>query len=74
MKGDVHVNIYMDMNGQWVTGDRGSMLEWRFDHILPDQGDKSLLKWQVKRRNELVFTEFSDRSEWGTMHFTGPAV
>ncbi|EAS32753.3 glutaminase [Coccidioides immitis RS] len=72
VKGDVNVNIYMDVNGQWVSGDRGSMIEWRFDHIAPDQGDKGLLKWEVKRQTELLFTEFGDRAEWGALHFMAP--
>ncbi|WEW55210.1 hypothetical protein PRK78_000639 [Emydomyces testavorans] len=72
VKGNVDVNIYMDMNGQWVSGDRGSLIEWRFDQIAPETGDKSLLKWQVNRRNELLFSELWDRSEWGSLHFTAP--
>ncbi|EEP82641.1 conserved hypothetical protein [Uncinocarpus reesii 1704] len=49
VNGDINVNVYMDLNGQWVSGDRGSMLEWRFDHLIPEQGAKSLLKWQDAR-------------------------
>ncbi|KAI1966826.1 hypothetical protein LOZ58_000315 [Ophidiomyces ophidiicola] len=73
VKGNIAVNFYMDLNGQWVSGDRGSMLEWRFDHMIPEQGDNSLLKWQFNRKHELLFTETADRAEWGTMHFTAPA-
>jgi hypothetical protein len=62
------------MNGQWVSGDRGSPIVWQFDQLNVDQGANSLKKWQVKRQTEMLFSEYNDRSEWGTLHFTGPAV
>lgn len=73
--GTFDVNVYMDMNGQWVSGDRGARIEWEFGQInVDDEEDLVLKKWQVRRETELLLTEHHDRSEWGTLHFTGPAV
>lgn len=75
VEGAFDVSVYMDMNGQWVSGDRGASIEWGFDEInVDDEDEPALKKWQVKRETELLLTEHNDRSEWGTMHFTGPAV
>jgi len=68
------VNIYIDLNGQWVSGDRGSQIVWKFDNVILEGHKGSLRKWQVRRETELLFSEIRDRAEWGTLHFTGPAV
>ncbi|KAL2222951.1 hypothetical protein M432DRAFT_28835 [Thermoascus aurantiacus ATCC 26904] len=67
------VNIYIDLNGQWVSGDRGSQIVWKFDNVILEGHKGSLRKWQVRRETELLFSEIRDRAEWGTLHFTGPA-
>lgn len=73
VEGDFDVDIYVDLNGQWVSGDRGSRIEWEL--IRPDlDGYKELKTWKVKRQTEQLFTERSDRAEWGTLLFTGPSV
>lgn len=35
---------------------------------------EKLKSWVVKRKDELLFTEWSDRAEWGSLRFTGPSV
>lgn len=72
--GNVDLNVYVDLNGQWVSGDRGSQLVWNFDHIKPQRGGLNLKKWQFSRQNELLVSEFADRAEWGTLHFVAPTV
>lgn len=63
------MNIYLDANGQWVSGDRGSKIRWKFEETeLEDKG--KLKTWQVKRDTELLFTEKGDQAEWGTMHLS----
>lgn len=75
VQGDFDVNVYIDVNGQWVSGDRGSQIVWGFDHLVAQGGESSSLKkWQVKRQGELLLSEINDRAEWGTLHFVGPAV
>ncbi|QSZ30447.1 hypothetical protein DSL72_000001 [Monilinia vaccinii-corymbosi] len=73
--GGFDLDVYLDINGLWVSGDRGNAIEWTFSRSEPPKGSKELpLKtWKVKRAIEQLFTEWGDRSEWGQLHFTGPA-
>ncbi|BCR85607.1 putative glutaminase [Aspergillus chevalieri] len=68
--GDINVNVYMDLNGRWVSGDQGSPISWEHDVIDLEQ---ALQRWQIRRQNELLLSEINDRAEWGTLHITGPA-
>lgn len=72
--GDFDVDLYVDVNGQWVTGNRGSEIEWELEQKDLDHEAKGLKTWAVKRRVEQLFTEYNDRAEWGTLRFTGPSV
>ena len=72
VKGSFDLNIYIDVNGQWVSGDRGSDIVWSFESS-GDDNEKSLKTWSVRKRVEQMLTEYGDRAEWGTLHFTGPA-
>ncbi|KAK4554841.1 hypothetical protein LTR86_007989 [Recurvomyces mirabilis] len=72
VKGSFDIDIYIDVNGQWVSGNRGSEIEWALSET--DYEDAKKLKtWKVKRRVEQLFTEWNDQAEWGTLHFTAPA-
>jgi hypothetical protein len=72
VQGSFDVNIYVDVNGQWVSGKRESLIEWGlFQHVAPGLNDR-LKTWQVKRQVEQLFTETNDQPEWGQLHFTGP--
>ncbi|KAK4507392.1 hypothetical protein PRZ48_001127 [Zasmidium cellare] len=72
VKGNFNLDIYLDVNGQWVSGNRGSRIEWDL-HETHERNARKLKTWRVKRSNEELFTEWQDRAEWGTLHFTGPA-
>ncbi|GAB7351239.1 hypothetical protein MBLNU459_g1666t3 [Dothideomycetes sp. NU459] len=72
VKGSFDIDVYVDLNGQWVSGDRGSEIIWDLEKN--ESEDKSQLKtWAVKRKDELRFAEWGDRAEWGTLRFTGPS-
>lgn len=74
-RGTKDVNVYIDMNGQWVSGDRGSRVVWNFDHLLTQNSQgKGLKKFEVRRETELLLSEIRDRAEWGSLHFIGPEV
>lgn len=72
--GDVGVNVYMDVNGRWVSGDAGSKITWQHDGFNAKGSKPTLQRWRFKRETELLLSEIRDRAEWGTLHFTGPAV
>ena len=73
VQGSFDVNIYVDVNGQWVSGDRGSQIIWDLEKHEQTHGN-SLKTWKIQRKNELLLSEFSDRAEWGALHFTAPSV
>jgi hypothetical protein len=82
VNGNVDISIYIDVNGEWVSGDSASEIEWQYlqgwdqFNSADYMGVKvaGLKSWMVKKRQEALFTEIRDRSEWGTLYFTGPPV
>ena len=74
VKGDANLDIYIDLNGQWVSGDRGRQLVWEFGETPIGGKEKFLKTWAFKQRDELLFTEHGDQAEWGVLHFSGPSV
>lgn len=73
VSGGFNVDIYIDVNGQWVSGDRGAQIVWDFEQEDLPKG-KGLKTWKVKRQTEELLSEIRDRAEWGTLHFSAPAV
>ncbi|RAL15489.1 putative glutaminase [Aspergillus homomorphus CBS 101889] len=71
--GNVSVNVYMDINGRWVSGDAGSQITWQYDGYGAEDSKQALRRWRLQRASELLLSEIRDRAEWGTIHFTGPA-
>ncbi|KKY28251.1 putative glutaminase a [Diplodia seriata] len=76
VSGTFNVNVYIDVNGQWVSGHRDSRIMWDFAHNALD--DKHRLKtFKVTREEELLFTEHQGggnaQSEWGSLYFTAPS-
>jgi len=74
VKGSFNVDIYIDLNGQWVSGDRGNRVKWSMHESAFGKSGKGLKTWRFKRETEQLFTEWNDRAEWGTLHFTAPGV
>ena len=72
--GNADIDIYVDLNGQWVSGDRGRQIIWDFNEVPLDGSGKQLRTWSWHQREELLFTEHGDQAEWGTLHFSGPSV
>ena len=74
VKGSFNVNIYIDLNGQWVSGDRENKVVWELHQPKLTKDKKGLKTWTVKRETEQLLTEWNDRAEWGTLHFSAPSV
>ncbi|KAI9737484.1 MAG: hypothetical protein M1834_009639 [Cirrosporium novae-zelandiae] len=70
---DFNIDIYIDLNGQWVSGDRSNVITWDFDDQSLGLPGQALKSWRIHRQTEQLFTEFWDRAEWGSLHFTGPS-
>lgn len=73
IEGNSQVSVYTDVNGEWVSGDRGNTIVWDLSQISTPGDSSSTKSWKISREIEQRFTETSDRSEWGTLHFTGPS-
>ena len=77
VEGCLDVNIYTDINGEWVTGNRDNQVKWGLHKLARSGGGwgwgPSLKTWTVARVHEEHLTEFADRAEWGTLYFSGPA-
>lgn len=73
VNGAFNIDIYIDVNGLWVSANRGNQIIWNLDQARHTTTNEGPLKtWKVKRRVEQLLTENADRGEWGTLHFTGP--
>ena len=73
VSGGFDVDIYVDINGQWASGDRGSQIVWDLDQQQLGE-DKGLKTWKIRRETEQLFSEIRDQAEWGTLHFSAPSV
>lgn len=82
VSGGFEIEVYIDVNGEWVTANRDNPISWSFTQEHPVQPevegktqDAPLTTWKVKRTIEQDLTEIEgrDRAEWGTLHFTGPS-
>lgn len=74
VEGSTDVNIYMDVNGEWASGDRDNKIEWDFALTEKSGSAKTPIKtWSITRRQEQLLTEFYDHAEWGTIHISAPA-
>ena len=71
--GDFDIDFYMDVNGDWVSGDGNSHISWYMQSVEFDENG-ALQSWQIQKDVDQEFTEFADRAEWGRLHFTGPTV
>ena len=73
VSGGFNIDIYVDINGQWASGDRASQIVWDF-HQQQLGKDKALKTWEIRRATEQLFSEVRDQAEWGTLHFSAPSV
>jgi hypothetical protein len=73
VKGQGQIDIYVDVNGEWVSGNRDNRIFWELQRPEVRQRSTAPIKtWAVRRDQEQELTEFADRSEWGTLHFSAP--
>ncbi|KAL4885116.1 hypothetical protein BJY04DRAFT_160101 [Aspergillus karnatakaensis] len=71
---EVTVNVYIDINGRWVSGDPNSQISWQFDtERVSVEDSPTLQRWRLQRESQALLSEIHDRAEWGTIHFTAPA-
>lgn len=71
--GSFDIDVYMDLNGLWVTAERDAEIEWDFEEI-GFKDTPSLKTMKAKRKHEMKFAEIRDRIEHGKLYITGPTV
>ena len=72
VKGTFDVNVYVDVNGQWVSGNRGNRIKWDLTQRSFPNANVGLKTFRVTRETEQLLTEWNDHGEWGTLHFAAP--
>ncbi|KAK3176033.1 hypothetical protein OEA41_007355 [Lepraria neglecta] len=72
VSGGFNIDIYIDVNGQWVSGNRASDIVWEFGQQQLG-GGKGLKTWKIRRQTEQLLSEWRDQAEWGTLHFSAPS-
>lgn len=76
VEGNFDINVYIDLNGEWVTGDRANDIEWSLEQPEPKPKTTTtataIKSWKVQRRTQQLLSEFADRAEWGTLYFSAP--
>ncbi|KAL5380835.1 hypothetical protein PMIN03_008338 [Paraphaeosphaeria minitans] len=72
VEGSFDVNIYIDVNGQWVSGFPDSQIEWALSQQKAAGSLEGLKTWTVQRKEQVIFAEEKDQAEWGQLHFTAP--
>ncbi|RYP73329.1 hypothetical protein DL771_003758 [Monosporascus sp. 5C6A] len=73
VEGSHDVSIYIDVNGEWVSGNRNNQIEWNFGKSTSKSSGTPIKTWSIRRREEQLLTEFYDHAEWGTIHVSAPA-
>ena len=72
VEGSFDVDVYIDVDGQWVSGNQQPDLHWDLKSNTIDE-EKGLKTWQIRKKNQELFTETNDRAEWGVLHVTAPS-
>ncbi|KAK0720072.1 hypothetical protein B0H67DRAFT_574970 [Lasiosphaeris hirsuta] len=74
-EGCFDVSVYTDINGEWVSGNRGNEIKWELHEPAGKRSASSpaIKTWKISRKNEQLLTEFADHAEWGTLHFSAPS-
>ena len=73
VEGSYDISIYIDVNGEWVSGHRGNKIVWDFGKSAGKHSGTHIKTWSIRRRNEELLTEAWDHAEWGTVHISAPA-
>ncbi len=74
VNGNFNLDVYIDLNGQWASGDRQSEIVWDLGQQELGSSGKGLKTWRIRKETEALFSEVRDQAEWGTLHFTAPSV
>ena len=73
LDGSAHdVSVYLDISGEWLSGDPGSQFTWA-QSTVPSAGG-SLQVWSLALADPQPLTEVGDRAQWGTIVWATPQL
>lgn len=74
VEGNLNISLFVDINGEWISGDRNNEVAWDLQEAKSSQKSASSIKsWKISRLHQQLLTEHDDQAEWGTLYFSGPA-
>lgn len=73
VEGSFDVDVYVDINGEWISGKRESQIVWELQDLKSNvKSDAKIKTWKISRETQQLLTESRDRAEWGSLYFSGP--
>jgi hypothetical protein len=73
VEGNLDISLFVDINGEWVSGNRDNEISWSLDDLKPSKkGATPLKSWKISRHRQQLLTEHDDQAEWGTLYFSAP--
>ncbi|KAJ6444198.1 DUF1793-domain-containing protein [Purpureocillium lavendulum] len=73
VRGSIDISVYAEANGQWVSGTEDAVIQWEIHELSTatnTSGTPEIKSWGVARDTQLIFSESSDRAEWGEFRFS----
>lgn len=64
------VELYFDINGEWVSGDRNNIISWDFEQNFRAGRQRQVVSHRIKRTSQLLFSEIDDMAEWGELYWS----
>ncbi|KAF8263272.1 hypothetical protein EI94DRAFT_1704113 [Lactarius quietus] len=62
------VQVYSDVSGQWLSGDRSQEIEWS------TTSNNGIIYHMVELQNPAVFSEIDTQADWGTLYYAMKSV
>jgi hypothetical protein len=66
------VSLYLDVSGEWLSGDPGQQFTWAPVSV-PYSGG-TLQAWTMQLAEQQILTEIDDRAQWGTIVLATPQI
>ncbi len=70
--GSHDVSVYLDVSGEWLSGDPGQQFTWA--PVSVPYGGGALQAWTMQLAEQQILTEINDRAQWGTTILATPQV
>jgi Domain of unknown function (DUF5127)/Domain of unknown function (DUF4965)/Domain of unknown function (DUF1793) len=67
-----HVSLYLDISGEWLSGDPSQQFTWAPVSV-PYSGG-ALRAWKMQLAEQQILTEIDDRAQWGTIILATPQI